>query len=172
MDLSPSKRVQHTSWRLASVELPRSGSSSRRARARIVPCVRARASRGRAQTVRECAHQAEGWTSRLQKGCSALHGAWRASSFRVRGLRAEERERGSCRACERVRLAGGRRQCGSAKAVAATTAAADSRVIIFVVVIIIIIIIIIIINIITNTTTTRAARLRGIRTSPSSLGGT
>jgi len=53
MDLSSSTREQHTSRRLASVELPRSGSSSRRARARIVPCVRARASRGRAQTVRE-----------------------------------------------------------------------------------------------------------------------
>ena len=116
--------------------------------------------------------QAEGWISRPQQGSSTLHGAWRASSFRARGLRAEERERGSCRACERGRLAGGRRQCGSAKAVAATTAAADSRVIIFVVVIIIIIIIIIIITIITTTTTTRAARLRGIRTSPSSLGGT
>ena len=68
MDLSSSKRVQHTSRRLASVELPRSGSSSRRARARIVPCVRARASRGRAQTVRERKGSGSNNSSSRQQG--------------------------------------------------------------------------------------------------------
>ena len=82
MDLSPSKRVQHTSWRLASVELPRSGSSSRRARARIVPCVRARASRGRAQTVRERKGSGSHNSSSRQQGhhLRRQHRLWPRSS--------------------------------------------------------------------------------------------